>query len=171
VTDLEHRAQVLRDFADLLTYPAADPIPVADRCRRLVGKRAARHLDAFVSRAARAAPHEMEEAFSATFDLQPACAPYVGHHLCGDSPQRGEFLARLAGVYRDDGFTDPSPGGELPDHLAVVLRYLAATPRGEARDALLQDGLRPALQKMLEALEDPENAYRSVLEALREEVR
>ncbi|HVP67976.1 MAG TPA: nitrate reductase molybdenum cofactor assembly chaperone [Anaeromyxobacteraceae bacterium] len=171
MTRAEGRAHALRAFADLLSYPAADPVPVARRCQRLVGERAARHLDAFVTWAERAKPYDVEEAYSATFDLQPTCAPYVGHHLCGDSPRRGEFLVRLAGIYRDGGFVDPTGENELPDHLSVVLRYLAATPTGEARDALLEDGLLPSLDKMLAALEDPTNAYRSVLEALREEVR
>ena len=58
----------------------------------------------------------------------------------------------------------------LPDHVSVVLRYLAAVPAGPLRHALLQDGLVPALDKMLEAPLDPDNVYRSVLSALREEV-
>ena len=168
MTAPERQQQVLRHFADLLSYPAADPAPLARRCRDLC-QRGARHLDAFVSRAERAGPHEMEETFSATFDLQPSCAPYLGHHLCGDGPQRGLFLARLAGVYRQDGFD--AQAAELPDHLSVVLRYLAATPASEAREALLRDGLVPALDKMLAAFEDPDDAWRSVLAALREEVR
>ena len=52
----------------------------------------------------------------------------------------------------------------------MVLRYLAAVPAGPLRHALLQDGLVPALDKMLEAPLDPDNVYRSVLSALREEV-
>lgn len=170
MTTLERRTRVLDAFAELLTYPAADPAPAARRCRELVLRRgAADGLERFLARAERAGPHELEEAYSSTFDLQPSCAPYVGHHLCGDGPQRGLFLARLAEVYHRDGFTGPG-GGELPDHLAVVLRYLAATPTGEARQALLEDGLVPALDKMLAAVEDPENVYRPVLAALREEV-
>ena len=171
MTTLERRSRVLGAFAELLSYPAADPAPAARRCRELVLRRgAAEGLGRFLARAERAGPHELEEAYSSTFDLQPSCAPYVGHHLCGDGPQRGLFLARLAEVYRQDGFAAGAAGGELPDHLAVVLRYLAATPTGEARQALLEDGLIPALDKMLAALEDPDAAYRPVLAALREEV-
>jgi len=170
VTTLERRTRLLDAFAELLTYPAADPVPAARRCRELVLRRgAADALERFLARAERAGPHELEEAYSSTFDLEPACAPYVGHHLCGDGPQRGLFLARLAEVYRQDGFTGAA-GGELADHLAVVLRYLAATPTGEARQALLEDGLVPALDKMLAALGDPDAVYRPVLAALREEV-
>jgi nitrate reductase delta subunit len=171
MTDLERRKQVLDAFAELLSYPARDPAPVARRCRELAARReAVRHLDGFVAHAERARPHEMEELYSSTFDLDPACAPYVGHHLCGESPQRGAFMARLADVYRQDGFAEGRPQGELPDHLAVVLRYLAAVPSGAARQALLVDGLVPALDRMLAAELEPGNVYRSVLAALREEV-
>ncbi len=171
MTRPEIQEQVLEAFADLLSYPAADPVPAAKRCRELVGDRgSARHLDRFVSRAEAARPHEMEEVYSATFDLDPACAPYVGHHLCGEGPKRGVFMAKLADVYRQDGFEGSTIRGELPDHVAVVLRYLAAVQAGASRQALLRDALVPALDKMLEAPLDPDNVYRSVLAALREEV-
>jgi nitrate reductase delta subunit len=170
VTSPDRQTQVFDTFAELLSYPAADPAPAARRCRALLGGReAGRHLGRFLERAERARPHELEEAYSATFDLDPACAPYVGHHLCGEGPRRGVFMARLADVYRADGF-EGAAGGELPDHLVVVLRYLARVPAGEARQALLQDGLLPALDKMLAALPDSDDAYRAVLAALREEV-
>jgi nitrate reductase delta subunit len=79
-------------------------------------------------------------------------------------------MARLADVYRQDGFQDGRPGGELPDHLTVVLRYLAAAPDGPSRTAVLEDALVPALEKMVAALPDGDDAYRPVLAALREEV-
>jgi nitrate reductase delta subunit len=171
VTALERQQRVLGAFSELLAYPTSDPAPAARRCRDLLARgAAARHLGAFLTRAEQARPHEMEELYSSTFDLDPACAPYVGHHLCGEGPQRGVFLARLADVYRQDGFADGTPKGELPDHVSVVLRYLSAVPAGPARQALLEDGLVPALDKMLAAPLDPDNVYRSVLAALREEV-
>lgn len=163
--------QVLQAFADLLAYPAADPADAGRRCRALLaGRPAAGHLDAFVSRAERARPHEMEEVYASTFDLDPACPPYVGHHLAGESPKRGIFMARLAQAYRDDGFEGASAAGELPDHLTVVLRYLAAAPEGPSRTAVLEDALVPALEKMVAALSAGDDAYRTVLAALREEV-
>ncbi len=79
-------------------------------------------------------------------------------------------MAKLADVYREDGFEGGTIRGELPDHVAVVLRYLAAVQAGPSRQALLRDALVPALDKMLEAPLDPDNVYRSVLAALREEV-
>lgn len=156
-------------FAELLSYPAGDPAEVARRCLALVGRpEATRRLEQFAGLAAAARPHELEERYSEAFDLDPACPPYLGHHLCGESPRRGTFMARLAGIYREDRFSDTS--GELPDHVAVVLRYLAAVPAGAGRDALLDDALRPALDRMAEALRESSNPYASVIAALREEV-
>ena len=164
-----HDRQVLRAFADLLAYPVSSPAAAAGRCAELVaGRPAADHLRAFAARAGRARDQEMEEIYSATFDLDPACAPYVGHHLAGESPKRGLFMARLVEAYREDGF--PWGGGELPDHLSVVLRYLAAAPEGPSRAAVLRDALVPALEKMAVALPAEDDAYRHVLAALREEV-
>jgi nitrate reductase delta subunit len=171
VTTLQRQRQVFEGFAELLSYPSTDPAPVARRCREVLAARdSTGHLDRFLARAEAARPHEMEELFSSTFDLDPACAPYVGHHLCGEGPQRGVFMARLADVYRQDGFAGGTAAGELPDHVSVVLRYLSAVPAGPGRQALLEDGLVPALDKMLAAPLDPDNVYRSVLAALREEV-
>lgn len=157
----------LADFAEILSYPGpgADPAAAARRCLDRVADHEARALLArFLARAEQAGPHEMEELFTSTFDLRPASAPYVGHQLCGESPQRGAFLARLAEVYQEEGFR---PEGELPDHLSVVLRFLATARPGPAREDLLTDGLVPALERMLAELADPENPYRAVLAALR----
>jgi nitrate reductase delta subunit len=170
VTALDRQEQVLGAFAELLSYPVTDPAPAARRCRALLSGRPAAVLGEFVSRAERARPHELEEAYSSTFDLDPACAPYVGHHLAGETPKRGIFMARLADAYRQGGFEGGAPSGELPDHISVVLRYLAAVPSGPRRQALLEDALVPALDRMLEALPGPESVYRPVLAALREEV-
>lgn len=165
------KSQVLSAFADLLSYPASDLAPAARRCRDLVsGRGSAAAIGEFLSRAERARPFEMEEVYSATFDLDPACAPYLGHHLAGETPKRGVFMARLADAYRQDGFEGGTRSGELPDHVSVVLRYLSAVPTGPSRQALLEDALVPALDKMLEALPGTENVYRSVIAALRAEV-
>ncbi len=162
--------ELLGAFAELLSYPVTDPAPVARRCRALASARGAGHLDRFIARAERARGHEMEEIYSSTFDLDPACAPYVGHHLAGETPKRGLFMARLAEAYRQDGFAWSAGGGELPDHVPLVLRYLAAAPEGPSRRVVLEDALLPALGTMLDALSDPGNPYRDVLTALREEV-
>ena len=153
-------------FAELLSYPRGQVAAAAARTRELAGPGAA---EAALGRfAATVSAHDatwLEELYTATFDLAPACAPYVGHQLFGDTPIRGPFLAKLAEIFAADGF---QPREELGDHLAEVLRFLAMSRPGPARDELLQEGLVPALGRMIAALEEARSPYRDALAALLE---
>jgi Nitrate reductase delta subunit len=123
----------------------------------------ARELRHFVDAVADREPYELEELYTRTFDLAPLVAPYVGHLAWGDSYQRGAFMAELRGAMRTAGI---DPGGELPDHLEPILRYLAATDRPLEE---LGEVLVPAITKMERELRkaDPRNPYRRVLAAAR----
>ena len=103
-----------------------------------------------------------EELHTRTLDLNPPAAPYVGYQTWGESYQRGAFLAKMNREFAEAGVeTD----GELPDHLAPILRYLAAVP-----DPLpeMVEVLGPAVSRMLEALRKAEsdNPYVSLLQAV-----
>jgi nitrate reductase delta subunit len=154
---------VLASYAALFAYPTADlEVPVR-RASALAGPGAGAALDRFRGWLSASTIAEREEEHTAVFDLDPACPPYVGHHLVGEGPRRGAFLARLAGVYAAAGFAGE---GELPDHLSLVLRFLAASPDGPDRDALLVEALVPALERMRAALARRETPYRHLLESL-----
>jgi nitrate reductase delta subunit len=106
----------------------------------------------------------MQELYTAAFDLQPLCAPYVGYQLLGEDARRGRFLLKLQEIYRQNGlFQKP----EMADHLSPVLHFLATAPDSEERSALIAEGLRPALEKMADAFPDGENPYGRLIEALR----
>jgi nitrate reductase molybdenum cofactor assembly chaperone NarJ/NarW len=105
-----------------------------------------------------------EEVFTTTFDLQATCAPYVGVHIFGEGYKRRVFLSGLNAIYSARGF---SAGRELPDHITVLLRFLAGPADGEEARILLEDGLVPALAKMIESFADSGNPYGDVLRALR----
>lgn len=77
---------------------------------------------------------KLQEEYVATFDFNPAVALYLGHHLFGDNRKKGAYLIRLKQEFGRQEFT-PS-GRELPDHLPLVLGFLACL----ARNA--EDGLR-----------------------------
>ena len=161
-----HLRPALEAVAPLLEYPDGRLRRRAARAARLVVSldgEAARCLEAFAAAVRDASPAALEERYTATFDLQPRCTPYVGYQLFGDSYARGSFLAYLAGRYREQGFACV---GELPDHVAVVLRFLARHP-----DALppefLPEALAPAVEKMHRSLAGGDNPYRLVLDALR----
>lgn len=66
---------------------------------------------------------ELQEDFVATFDFNPARAPYLGHHLYGDNHKKAAYMIMLKQEYQRHGFLPQR--NELPDHLSVVLGFLA----------------------------------------------
>jgi nitrate reductase delta subunit len=156
-----------RLFAGLLEYPTASLESQAQACRERLsaaGCPAAAVLEGFRSHVEQLPLARLEELYTRTFDLQAVCSPYVGYHLFGDSYKRGMFMARLNEGYRDRGF---SSGTELPDHVAVVLRFLDLGAEDEFSQTLLREGLAPALGKMAQAFGDPsDNPYCEVIGAL-----
>ena len=110
------------------------------------------------------APKEkVEELYTSTFDLAPSCCPYVGVHLIGDNQRRRVFLVRLRERFRANGFAAEN---ELPDHLAVLLRFLSAAGDEEEARVIAEDGLIPAVGKMAGTLLPAGNPYGSLLRAL-----
>lgn len=161
---------ILRLFADLLDYPTPAIAEQAGECARLLGESqpdGAILLDDFIRSLDQRLPQQIEELYTAVFDLQPVCYPYVGYHLFGESYKRGAFMARLNEQYHQHGY---SSGKELPDHAPVILRFLALAPERRQDDfgrALLYEGLAPALEKMQAAMRDQAgNPYMAVVSAL-----
>ncbi len=156
-----------RLFARLLDYPTAVLGEQARECLDALssaGSPAAAPLQSFCRYTQEAPLARMEELYTRTFDLQAVCSPYVGYQLFGDNYKRGMFMARLNEEYRERGF---SAGSELPDHIAVVLRFLDLGTEGEFSRALLAEGLVPALAKMWQCLGSPsDNPYSEVIGAL-----
>lgn len=123
-------------------------------------------------------PGRLEEIYTGTFDLDAACYPYVGYHLFGESYKRSLFMQQLKERYQAQGFMVEH---ELPDHLAVLLRFLATGDDPDLVHIIIQEALLPALEQMIkgeetesasEADKRPDrrkdrNLYRQVLEALR----
>lgn len=121
------------------------------------------HLEHLVDGIAPLSMGEWEELHTETLDLSPRFVPYVGHIVWGESYRRGAFMADLNREMADLGI---DLEGELPDHLAPILRYLDMTPdpNGELVEVLPQavDGMIKELKKA-----DPTNPYRHVLAAVK----
>lgn len=152
-------------FAPLLKYPTTALLTQARACQEVLSEEGAAHLEAFCAFLEENPPTRWEEVYTRTFDLQPVCWPYVGYQLFGESYKRGMFMARLRSTYRRQGF---DAGDELPDHLAVLLEYVAL--HGDKDEELSKDLLdlciKPALSKMLQAMRRADTPYKGVLEAL-----
>lgn len=143
----------------LLCYPGADFDEVLAEALAGVESLA---LVAFRGAICALSQDEREELYTATFDVTPRCVPYVSIHLFGEENfKRGEFMAALHSQYALQGL---DTGGELPDHLAVLLGY-AATLGEPARRELVEFCLLGPLGKIIGSVPD-EHPYRFVLTAV-----
>jgi nitrate reductase delta subunit len=92
---------------------------------------------------------KLQEEYVATFDFNPAVALYLGHHLFGDNQKKGAYLIRLKQEFGRHGFT-PS-GNELPDHLPLVLGFLASLARDmkdEGRRSFISECVLPGVERL-----------------------
>lgn len=124
------------------------------------------NLERFVGAVEQLPLGEWEELHTRTLDLSPQFVPYVGHVVWGESYKRGAFMAELKRAMVASGV---DLDGELPDHLAPILRYLEASrvPHEE-----LVEVLPKAVTAMSKELKksDATNPYRHVLAAARAQV-
>ncbi|HJN43992.1 MAG: nitrate reductase molybdenum cofactor assembly chaperone [Acidobacteria bacterium] len=182
MVDVHGERRVLDLMAGILEYPQSDPLEYVSECRELLSRaspEAAAHLGEFHDFVAATPLGHLQEVYTGTFDLNAACDPYLGFHLFGESYKRSAFMVELKERYRAHGFT--INGSELPDHLAVVLRFLASCDDTTEVGDIVHEGLLPVLQQMLRKSEkdDPEagedkqpeltagrKVYTQVLEAL-----
>lgn len=164
---LHRHQQICRQFAALLRYPGSEVAALATECALSVApvsRSAAESVGRFAAFAGRVRPAEVEEAYSATFELQALCHPYVGYLLCGENQQRTVFMLKLRELYNRHGFRG---GNDLPDHFGEVLDFVAATDSGADCRDLLADGLLPALEKILAERCEADRPYLDLLRALR----
>ncbi len=105
---------------------------------------------------------QVEEVFTRTFDINPACALEVGWHLFGEEYARGQFLVRMREELRK---YDLPESVELPDHISHVLAVVAAMPDEDAA-CFVQACVLPAVEKMRQALQEKETPYRHLVACL-----
>lgn len=162
-----HQA-LCRQFAALFSYPDAAVRQTAAACAaqlRELESAAAAPMARFADLLVAQHPDRLEELFTATFDLQPVCHPYVGYQLCGESQQRTLFLMRLQQIYRQHGFEGD---GELPDHMATLLRFVGTVADRACGMEIIRDGLLPALDKMADGLKGTQQPYGELIEAVQD---
>lgn len=157
-------------FANLLQYPTLATSLKAGHCYERLQRShpaAASSLESFYHAMEQRSLQQMQELYTTTFDMQPVCYPYLGYQLFGESYKRGAFMAQLNEAYRVAGY---SAEQELPDHIAVALHFVglnSADRQGDFCQALLNEGMVPALEKMLKTFgEQSANPYFRLLKAL-----
>lgn len=78
--------------------------------------------------------YDLEEEFVMLFDRSRTLSLNLFEHVHGESRDRGGAMVSLIETYRSAGF-EPATS-ELPDHLPVLLEFLATRPFAEAREIL-----------------------------------
>lgn len=106
--------------------------------------------------------YDLEERYVMLFDRSRTLSLNLFEHVHGESRDRGGAIVSLLETYRDGGFEPVT--AELPDHLPVLLEFLATRPADEAR-AVLADAAH-ILTAIGERLERRESAYAPVFAAL-----
>lgn len=108
-----------------------------------------------------------------TLELDPTCAPYLGHHVfgrpstCRDvaDADRNQFMVELTAIYEH---FDLDLEGELADYVPAMAEFLRLSLDGrdeELRDEFLTR-LLELLPAMIDAFEDADTLYADLLNAL-----
>lgn len=121
-------------------------------------------LAAFADFAGVASLAQLQEEYVATFDFNPATAPYLGHHLFGDNQKKGGYMIMLKQEFARCGY---APAGvELPDHVSVLFDFLAHLARQESagrRQPFIADCVLPGMERLQTAFADRQDSHWKVL--------
>ena len=127
-------------------------------------------LDAFAEFVTGSTLAEVQEEYVGTFDFNPTVAPYLGHHLFGDNQKKGEYLITLKQEYRLHGYTPL--GNELPDHLPIILwflAHLASQGKDAARTSFIERHVVPGVEKLCDSFASSrrDSPWKPLVEATR----
>ncbi|PZS26605.1 MAG: nitrate reductase molybdenum cofactor assembly chaperone [Pseudonocardiales bacterium] len=142
--ELRTNAALVRRAIDRLPAPVADPL--------------ARFLD----HAAATPLLDLATDFVATLDHKKRCSLFLTYYAHGDTRNRGVALLRLKQTYRRAGLLLVED--ELPDHLAVVLEFAAASDSDAALRLLCSH--RAGIELLRLALREENSPWTNVLESV-----
>ncbi|WP_339775411.1 nitrate reductase molybdenum cofactor assembly chaperone [uncultured Thalassospira sp.] len=154
----------------LLTYPGrelqdacAEIVPVL-RNEKLLSPATISQIEPLLTELATSDIYDLQERFVTLFDRSRTLSLNLFEHVHGESRDRGGAMVDLLETYRAGGFEPATT--ELPDHLPVLLEFLATRPLNEGRETLADAA------HILEALHDRlsrrDSPYAGVFQALNE---
>jgi len=110
---------------------------------------------------------DLQADYVATFDSRRRCNLFLTYFLHGDTRKRGMALLRFKQTYLRSGYVlddGAERGGELPDHLCVVLEYAATVDQELGRTLLLDH--RAGLELLRLSLRDSGSPWALGVEAV-----
>jgi nitrate reductase delta subunit len=160
--------RTFKALSALLSYPEADLTAALPEIRVILrdeGLLPADHVAALaplVEDLAARDLFDLQERYVFLFDRSRSLSLNLFEHVHGESRARGQAMVDLLETYRAGGYD--LAGSELPDHLPVLLEFLATRPVAEAR-AILRDA-GAILAALAERLRRRDSIYAPVLGAL-----
>lgn len=162
------RNPALKALSLLLSYPgealrqAMPDIAAALAAEPALGPAARHALRPLLAALASTDLYTLQETYVALFDRSRSLSLNLFEHVHGESRDRGAAMVSLLETYRAAGF-EPS-GWELPDHLPLLLEFLATRPAAEARE-MLADAAH-ILEALATRLARRDSAYAAAFAAL-----
>ena len=130
----------LKAISALLSYPTEDlqqagpELKAALQQRDLLPEATIAELGTLIDTLAKSDIYDIQETYVALFDRSKTLSLNLFEHVHGESRDRGGAMVDLVENYRAAGFEPETT--ELPDHLPVLLEFLAMRPIDEAREVL-----------------------------------
>ena len=158
----------MKVLSALLSYPTADlkeatgEIAEVLRGDGVLSGAIAEALQPLLDDLAKSDVYELQERYVSLFDRSRSLSLNLFEHVHGESRDRGSAMVDLVETYRKAGFEPVS--SELPDHLPVLLEFLAHQPVAEARE-ILADAAH-ILEALRVRLTRRESDYAAVFAAL-----
>lgn len=157
--------RTLRTFCHLMAYPDEQTLEACELLYIILQSElpeAAAEIARFGTFVEQHAEWELEEAYTAAFELNPAAALEIGWHLFGEDYDRGLILVRLREELRRHGLAESI---ELPDHLTHVLPLIAAMSEEDATRFVVACVI-PAVSRLKQAFARSDNPYGGVVRSL-----
>lgn len=158
----------LKSLSVLLSYPTVElqaalpEIGAALEADRRLSRSLREGLRQLLATLEKGDIYDLEERYTALFDRSRTLSLNLFEHVHGESRARGGAMVSLLETYRAAGF-EPATS-ELPDHLPMLLEFLATRPAREAKEILADAAhILEALHTRLVRRESP---YAAALAAL-----
>ena len=137
---MQEESKYFKIMSLLLQYPDEKYLKVlpevASEANQLQPSRERASIEAFLKDVKSHETIQLQERYTATFDLSPSTTLNMTYHKWGDGEKRAAALRRLSRTYIDAGYEINS--GELPDYLPLVLEFIATVPEAQGSETIQQ---------------------------------
>ena len=145
-TDSLHLLSVLLHYPDEELFNRLDEIASAANHSRPAEIESA--IQAFVNELTTHSLIQVQERYTAVFDIDTKTTMNMTYHAFGDNEKRAAALAHLQHNYEQAGWERIT--GELPDYLPMMLEFLSICPHPEHAGPVWQclQGMQPLVARL-----------------------